>query len=75
MNGNQGKRVEVHAFQRLPKGLTMIAESGIGRIIEVDSDGRLHAEVKLKPGGTQHTRMARKLASRQLPGVCGEPRR
>src|SRR5437773_12390398 len=24
MNGNQGRRVEVHAFQRLPNGLTMI---------------------------------------------------
>jgi hypothetical protein len=35
MNGNKGKRVDVHAFQRLPNGLTMIAESGVGRIIEV----------------------------------------
>src|SRR5260221_9455923 len=33
MNGNKGKRVDVHAFQRLPNGLTMIAESGVGRII------------------------------------------
>src|SRR5437016_5470036 len=31
MNGNKGKRVDVHAFQRLPNGLTMIAESGVGR--------------------------------------------
>src|SRR5215470_7467186 len=37
-NGNQGKSVEVHAFRRLPNGLTMIAESGVGRIIEVDKD-------------------------------------
>ena len=29
-NGNAGKRVEVHAFQRLPDGTTMIAESGPG---------------------------------------------
>ena len=36
MNGNEGKRVEVHAFQRLENGLTMIAESGPARIIEVD---------------------------------------
>src|SRR5438067_2103359 len=35
-NGNEGKKVEVHAFQRLADGNTMIAESGIGRIIEVD---------------------------------------
>src|SRR5215469_1252185 len=33
MNGNEGKRVEVHAFQRLADGLTMIAESGPARII------------------------------------------
>ena len=30
MNGNKGKRVDVHAFRRLPNGLTMIAESGVG---------------------------------------------
>ena len=28
MNGNAGKRVEVHTFQRLSNGLTMIAEYG-----------------------------------------------
>src|SRR4051812_25291904 len=33
-NGNEGKKLEVHAFQRLADGNTMIAESGIGRIIE-----------------------------------------
>ena len=37
MNGNAGKRVEVHSFQRLPDGSTMIAESGVSRIIEVDA--------------------------------------
>jgi len=71
MNGNQGKSVEVHAFQRLPNGLTMIAESGVGRIIEVDKDRKIHAEVKLKPGGTQNTRMARKLANGNYL-VCAE---
>jgi photosystem II stability/assembly factor-like uncharacterized protein len=71
MNGNQGKAVEVHAFQRLPGRLTMIAESGVGRIIEVDSDGKIHAEIKLKPGGTQHTRMVRKLANGNYL-VCAE---
>ena len=35
-NGNQGKRVEVHAFQPLEGGRVMIAESGPARIIEVD---------------------------------------
>jgi len=71
MNGNKGKRVEVHAFQRLPSGLTMIAESGVGRIIEVDREGRIHAEVKLQPGGRQHTRMVRKLDSGNYL-VCAE---
>src|SRR4051812_32673577 len=63
MNGNEGKAVDVHAFQRLPNGLTMIAESGVGRLIEVDKDRKIHTEVKLKPGGTQKTRLARKLAN------------
>src|SRR5438067_7834037 len=30
--------VEVHAFQRLKNGLTMIAETGNRRIVEVDKD-------------------------------------
>lgn len=78
MNGNKGKRVDVHAFQRLPNGLTMIAESGVGRIIEVDKKGKIHTEVKLKPGGTQNTRMARKLDNgnylvcAESPGVVTE---
>lgn len=70
-NGNKGKRVEVHAFRRLPNGLTMIAESGVGRIIEVDKTGVLQAEVKLKPGGRQHTRMVRKLDTGNYL-VCAE---
>jgi hypothetical protein len=71
MNGNKGKSVDVHAFQRLPNGLTMIAESGVGRIIEVDKDGKISAEVKLKPGGTQNSRMARKLDNGNYL-VCAE---
>ncbi|HEX4142370.1 MAG TPA: PQQ-binding-like beta-propeller repeat protein [Pirellulales bacterium] len=63
-NGNAGRPVEVHAFQRLPSGRTMIAESGPGRIIEVDSDGKLQKEIPLK---LEHhathtdTRLVRKL--------------
>jgi hypothetical protein len=70
-NGNQGKAVEVHAFQRLPNGFTMIAESGVGRILEVDKDGKIQAEIKLQPGGRQHTRMVRKLANGNYL-VCAE---
>jgi hypothetical protein len=64
MNGNAGKRVEVHAFQRLPDGATMIVESGPGRIIEVDRDGKLLKELKLKvakPDPHRDTRLVRKL--------------
>jgi len=63
---NPGKRVEVHAFQRLDNGLTMIAESGSARIIEVDKDGKIVHEVKLvvsQPNAHSDTRLVRKLPS------------
>ena len=66
MNGNEGKRVEVHAFQRLENGLTMIAESGPARIIEVDKAGKIQHEVKLKvnnPNAHADTRLVRKIAN------------
>src|SRR5690242_1513746 len=59
-------RVEAHAFQRLPDGLTMIAESGNRRIVEVDRGGRIVKEVPLvveHPQPHRDTRLARKLAS------------
>lgn len=65
-NGNEGKPCEVHAFQRLDDGITMIAESGIGRIIEVDREGRIKHEVKLQvkhPDAHKDTRLVRKLKS------------
>src|SRR6185295_1091853 len=66
MNGNEGRRVEVHAFQRLDNGWTMIAESGTARIIEVDKAGKLHREVKLKvnnPNPHSDTRLVRKIVN------------
>jgi hypothetical protein len=57
-------RVEIHAFQRLDDGLTMIAESGNGRIVEVDNDGKIVKEIALtidNPNPHRDTRMARKL--------------
>src|SRR6266568_2873808 len=66
MNGNEGKRVEVHAFQRLDNGLTMIVESGPARIIEVDKEGKIQREIKLKvnyPNAHSDTRLVRKLAN------------
>ena len=65
-NGNSGKRVEVHAFQRLDDGLTMIVESGPARILEVDTHGKVRRELKLKvdkPNAHSDTRLARKLAN------------
>lgn len=66
LNGNEGKSVEVHAFQRLDDGVTMIAESGVSRIIEVDRDGKLLRQIKLKvskPDAHRDTRLVRKLDS------------
>jgi outer membrane protein assembly factor BamB len=63
-NGNAGKAIEVHAFQRLDDGVTMIAESGVSRIIEVDRDGKLLRQIKLKvskPDPHRDTRLVRKL--------------
>jgi hypothetical protein len=63
---NPGKPVEVHAFQRLPDGVTMIAESGPARIIEVDRGGKVRREVKLQvdhPNAHADTRLVRKIAN------------
>ena len=65
-NGNAGKKIEVHAFQPLPDGSLMIAESGVARIIEVDRDGKLLKEIALNvdhPHPHTDTRLARKLPS------------
>ena len=65
-NGNAGKPVEVHAIQPLADGTVMIAESGPGRIIEVDRNGKLLHEVKLKvdhPNPHTDTRLVRKLVN------------
>jgi hypothetical protein len=59
-------RVEIHAFQRLPDGLTMVAESGNRRIVEVDRAGRIMKEVPLlveNPDPHRDTRLVRKLSS------------
>jgi len=61
--GYQGA-VEVHAFQRLDNGLTLVAESGNRRLVEVDKDGRIVHEIPLvvdHPAHHHDTRMVRKL--------------
>jgi len=65
-NGNQGKRIEVHAFQPLKNGRIMIAESGARRIIEIDRRGKIHHTVTLKvknPHPHRDTRLVRKIAN------------
>ena len=65
-NGNDKKPLEVHAFQRLADGVTLIAESGPARLIEVDRDGKLLRTVKLQvanPRPHTDTRLVRKLDS------------
>jgi len=62
---NPGK-VEVHAFQRLDNGHTMIAESGNSRIIEVDREGKVVVAVPLqvqRRDAHRDTRLVRKLAN------------
>ena len=56
-------KIEIHGFQRLDNGLTMIAETGNKRIIEVDRQGKIVHEVKLKvdkPDPHRDTRLVRK---------------
>lgn len=56
--------VEIHGFQRLKNGLTMIAETGNRRIIEVDKADSIVHEIPLTvdhPSSHRDTRMARKL--------------
>lgn len=63
-NGNDGKKIEVHAFQPLPNGDVMIAESGPARIIEVNREGEIKKEFKLKVNNKHphtDTRLVRKL--------------
>ncbi len=44
---NAGRPVEVHAFERLPDGATMIVESGPARILEVGRDGKVRKSIPL----------------------------
>jgi outer membrane protein assembly factor BamB len=77
-NGNEGKRVDVHAFARFPNGNTMIAESGIGRFIHVDEKGLTQKVVSMGEGGRKSTRLVRMLgnghylAYAENPGVVTE---
>jgi hypothetical protein len=80
-NGNADRHVEVHAFQRLPDGTTMIVESGPARIIEVDRAGAVVRTIPLtvdSPSAHSDTRNARKtpagtyLVAHEKDGVVRE---
>jgi hypothetical protein len=61
--GNTGK-VEIHSYQRLKNGMTLIAESGNSRLIEVDKNDKIVKEIPLtvvKSNSHRDTRMVRKL--------------
>lgn len=65
--------VEVHAFQRLENGRTMIAESGPARIIEVDPQGTVLTQIDMRvdrPHPHHDTRLVRKTGRNYL--VCHE---
>ena len=63
---NDGERLEIHAFQRLKDGRTMVAESGPGNVIELDGDLKVVSTMALKvsqPDAHRDTRLVRKLDS------------
>lgn len=63
---NKDRRLEIHAFQRLADGSTMVAESGPGNIIELDSSGKLLRSMAMKirqPDPHRDTRLVRKLTT------------
>ncbi len=58
-------KIEIHGFERLDNGHTMIAETGNRRIIEVDREGEVHHEIKLRvdnPDSHRDTRLVRSTA-------------
>ncbi|MBM3955364.1 MAG: DUF4432 family protein [Planctomycetes bacterium] len=73
--------VEIHAFERLPDGATMIAESGPARIVEVDGEGKIRHVIPLtvdRPAVHSDTRNVRRtpagtyLVAHERDGVVRE---
>jgi hypothetical protein len=63
-NREDGKKVEVHAYQRLADGRTLISESGSSRLIEVGPDGAVAKQFPWKVSQSRthsDTRLVRKL--------------
>ncbi|MEP6754371.1 MAG: hypothetical protein ABJA67_02635, partial [Chthonomonadales bacterium] len=73
--------VQIHSFQRLKNGITMISETGNSRIIEVDKLDKIVHEIPIKfdtPPAHNDTRSVRKLdnghylAGHEIQGVIRE---
>jgi hypothetical protein len=65
VEGNKG-RVEVHSFQRLTDGNTLVAETGNRRLVEVSPEGKIVKVLPLtikKPDPHRDTRLVRKLTT------------
>ncbi|GAA5508728.1 PQQ-binding-like beta-propeller repeat protein [Novipirellula caenicola] len=63
-NGNEGKRIEIHAAAMIDHDRFMVAESGAARIIEIDREGNLLKEIPLvvdHPNPHTDTRLVRRL--------------
>lgn len=61
---NEPEKFEIHSYQRLANGSTLIAESGRSRLIEVDADGSLLRNFPLavsKSNAHSDTRLMRRL--------------
>ncbi|NND98291.1 MAG: PQQ-binding-like beta-propeller repeat protein [Pirellulaceae bacterium] len=59
-------RIEVHSVMPIPHGKIMVAVSGEGKIFEIDRDGKVHHEVKMRidhPHPHRDTRLVRRLDS------------
>src|SRR5580704_2194562 len=66
--------VQIHGFQRLANGLTMVSESGNARIIEVDKNDKIVFSMPLTvdhPNPHRDTRLARELKNGNFL-VCHE---
>ncbi|MFM7058230.1 MAG: PQQ-binding-like beta-propeller repeat protein [Planctomycetota bacterium] len=71
---NQGQRIEIHAFQRLANGTTLVAESGPARLLTLAPDLSIHSSVALKvakPDAHHDTRLVRALETGNFL-VCHE---
>lgn len=58
----EGERVEIHSFRRMPDGMTMVAESGRGRVAFVGLDGKVQSSFPLtldSPDPHHDTRLVR----------------